>query len=167
MYFTSVKSFGANCSVKIEHHSRQTNMSFLLSDFERRPKFWATSSCELFSFFSKRSFFQTHFRTIVGETLDFEDGEAQLWSKRLVDGSFALLFVNLGRMMVNQSFKLEDIGLNFSTTTDLVDVRNVWSQRSNGKISRDGNITFTAVAGHDSRFVVLTPLRHSSINIAA
>eukprot|EP00038_Savillea_parva_P015512 m.220606 g.220606 ORF g.220606 m.220606 type:complete len:235 (-) comp31238_c0_seq1:54-758(-) len=95
----------------------------------------------------------------TGETLDFADGEAQLWSKRLVDGSLALLFVNLGRATLTHSFTLSDVGLHIvNTSITSVAVRDVWKQTSGGApISIHGNVTFTAVSGHDSRFIILTP----------
>ena len=93
----------------------------------------------------------------AGETLDF-DGEGQLWAKRLVDGSLALLFVNLGRTALSHSFTLQEVGLKLNqTSTGPVAVRDVWERSAAAPIPKGGKVVFDAVAGHDSRFVVLTP----------
>ena len=94
----------------------------------------------------------------AGEALEFADGEGQLWSKQLVGGKLALLFVNLGQALLTQSFSLEEVGLGLNGSSTAVAVRDVWEHSSVGPpIAKGGRITFSAVAGHDSRFVVLTP----------
>ena len=97
----------------------------------------------------------------AGESLEFADGEAQLWSKRLVDGSLALLLVNLGQATATHSFALEEVGLKLNRSTAALAVRDVWERTDRAPIAKDGRVTFAAVAGHDSRFVVLTPLERS------
>jgi hypothetical protein len=92
----------------------------------------------------------------AGETLVF-DGEAQLWAKRLLDGSLALLFVNLGQAPLSHSFTLPQVGLQLNRTSLSVAVRDVWERRDAAPIPKGGEVLFDAVAGHDSRFVVLTP----------
>lgn len=92
----------------------------------------------------------------AGETLEF-DGEGQLWAKRLLDGSVALLFVNLGQVPLSHSFTLQEVGLKLNRTSTAVAVRNVWERTDAALIPKDGKVMFDAVAGHDSRFVVLTP----------
>ena len=92
----------------------------------------------------------------AGETLEF-DGEAQLWAKRLMDGSLALLFVNLGERALSQSFTLQEVGLKVNQTSTFVAVRDVWERSAAAPIPMGGMIVFDAVAGHDSRFVILTP----------
>ena len=94
----------------------------------------------------------------AGEAIEFADGEAQLWSKRLVDGSLALLFVNLGQAVLTHSFSLEEVGLKLGSNATAVAVRDVWERSSAGApIAKGGRVTFADVAGHDSRFLVLTP----------
>ena len=66
-------------------------------------------------------------------TVDFADGEGQLWSKRLVDGPLALLFVNLGRADLSHSFKLQDVGLKLNQTSESVAVRDIWGRSSAGE----------------------------------
>jgi hypothetical protein len=96
----------------------------------------------------------------AGEALDFGDGVAQLWSKRLVDGSVALLFANLGKAPITHSFPLDGLGLGLNATASGVSVRDVWQHKPDGApIARGGSLTFAAVAGHDSRLVVLSPVR--------
>ena len=92
----------------------------------------------------------------AGETLEF-DREAQLWSKRLVDGSLALLFVNLGQTVLSLSFTLLEIGLKLNRTGTSVAVRDIWARSAGPPIPVGGVVTFGSVAGHDSRFLVLTP----------
>ena len=93
----------------------------------------------------------------AGETLDFE-GEGQLWAKRLLDGSLALLFVNLGQAALSHSFTLPEVGLKLNETSTSVAVRDIWERSAAGApIPKGGLVTFDAVAGHDSRFVLLTP----------
>ena len=93
----------------------------------------------------------------MGETLRFSDGEAQLWSKRLVGGSLALLFVNLGQATMSHSFTLGEVGLEVNKSIATVTVRDVWNHSDRPPIVKGGRVTFTAVVGHDSHFVVLTP----------
>ena len=97
----------------------------------------------------------------AGESLEFSDGEAQLWSKRLVDGSLALLLVNLGQATATHSFTLEEVGLRLNRSTAAVAVRDIWERADRAPIAKDGRVIFANVAGHDSRFVVLTPLERS------
>ena len=97
----------------------------------------------------------------TGEALQFANGEAQLWSKRLANGSLALLFVNLGKSPLSHSFTLESVGMGPSTVVGNVSVRDVWKRTtSKATIGRGGSIEFDSVAGHDSRFVVLAQVRH-------
>ena len=96
-------------------------------------------------------------RRPAGETLEFADGLAQLWAKRLANGSVAALFVNLGKAPLTHSFGLQAL-LALPKAATSVGVRDVWGRRSGGApIAPGGSLTFHAVAGHDSRFVVLTP----------
>ena len=92
----------------------------------------------------------------AGETLAF-DGQGQLWAKRLLDGSLALLFVNLGEAALSHSFTLQEVGLKLNRTSTSVAVRDVWKRSATAPIPKGGEVMFDAVAGHDSRFVVLTP----------
>lgn len=70
----------------------------------------------------------------------------------------ALLFVNLGRAAMTHSFTLDEVGLSLKRTSTRVAVRDVWARSSaSAPIARGGNVSFAEVAGHDSRFVVLTP----------
>jgi hypothetical protein len=94
----------------------------------------------------------------TGEALDFGDGVAQLWSKRLVDGSLALLFANLGKRPMTHTFTLDAVGMRLNSSVANVNVRNVWTHTT-GSIpvaQGSGSITFDDVSGHDSRFVVLS-----------
>eukprot|EP01047_Picozoa_sp_COSAG01_P050466 COSAG01_NODE_5108_length_4476_cov_14.006854_3_plen_509_part_00 len=100
-------------------------------------------------------------RAPAGETLEFASGEAQLWSKRLVGGGLALLLVNLGQATASYSFTLDEVGLRLrgSNSSRPVKVRDVWNRSSSPPIAprAGGRVTFAAVAGHDSRFIVLVP----------
>lgn len=93
----------------------------------------------------------------AGEELEFADGVGQLWSKRLKSGSLALLFANLGKAPLTHSFTLEAAGMQ-PTPSKTVNVRDVWGRKARASIAHGGSLEFDKVAGHDSRFVVLTPI---------
>ena len=98
-----------------------------------------------------------------GETLDFAPGEAQLWSKRLRGGRLALLFVNLGERTTGRSFSFAEVGFRLDAGVVSVAVRDVWRRADCPPIGRDGVVEFGGVAGHDSRFIILTP-QHAGPN---
>ena len=94
--------------------------------------------------------------------MDYADGVGQLWSKRLANGSLALLFVNLGKASLTHSFTLDAVGMQPGVARS-VSVRDIWNHKSAGApIMRKGLLTFDSVAGHDSRFVILTPVPASA-----
>jgi hypothetical protein len=95
----------------------------------------------------------------AGEFLEFADGVGQLWSKRLANGSLALLFANLGKVPLTHSFTLEAVKMQPATAGGAVSVRDVWKHKTSSvTIKHGGSLKFDSVAGHDSRFVVLTPV---------
>ena len=100
----------------------------------------------------------------AGEALQFSDGVGQLWSKRLANGSLALLFVNLGKAPLTHAVTLESVGMQPATAGGKVRVRDVWKHAtSTAPIARGGSVTFDSVVGHDSRFVVLTPVEEHTV----
>ena len=90
-----------------------------------------------------------------GEALEYADGAAQLWSKRLANGSLALLFVNLGKASLTHNFTIKAVGMR-PAPLGAVSVRDVWGHTTHAPIAHGGLLKFSEVAGHDSRFVVLS-----------
>ena len=76
-------------------------------------------------------------------------------------GNVAAVLVNLGQATATHSFALEEVGLKLNRSTAAVAVRDVWERTDRAPIAKDGRVIFANVAGHDSRFVVLTPLGRS------
>lgn len=94
----------------------------------------------------------------AGETLDFADGEAQLWAKRLSDGSHAVLLVNLGTTPLTHTVSLDALGIRLNASGSEVAVRDVWRRASAGPpIPKGENLVFNEVGGHDSQLLLLTP----------
>merc|ERR1712048_85515 len=86
----------------------------------------------------------------------------QVWAKRLEGGALAVLLVNVGQPTLH-SFELPLSSLLLAVAEELASpprnfaVRDVWMHKDLPDVLASSSLHFESVAGHDSRFLVLTP----------
>lgn len=94
--------------------------------------------------------------------LVLDKGEGQIWTKKLLDGQAAILFINRGTVPIDLSTDLKEIGLDPEV---MYSVRDVGS-KTNLDIA-SGTLSVLQLKEHDSWFVKLAPLPDDRINSVA